>query len=293
MRNLTEANVTEAVLNSVAGTRDPRLKQVIQSFVRHLHAFLREVEPTEEEWLAGIRFLTEVGQTCSALRQEYILLSDVLGATILMDAINHRRSAAATPSSVLGPFYRAGAPLREIDANIAGETPGHPCDVSGTVRTADGRPVAGAELDVWQTAPNGMYEGQDPSLPEMTLRGRFRTSADGAYAFRTLLPVSYPIPDDGPVGKLLKATGRHPYRPAHIHFIVTAEGYEPLVTQVFVDGDGYLESDAVFGVKDALVAAFVRHDSPEEAARRGLAAPFYTMHYDFGLQPAAASSQAA
>jgi len=283
MRNLTEATVTDAVLATLAKTPDPRLREIVASLVRHLHAFVREVEPTEAEWLAGVRFLTAVGQMCDARRQEVILLSDTLGVSILVDAINHRKPAGATASSVLGPFYREGAPDLAPGASIAGTTPGELAIVSGRVTTPEGTPIAGACLDVWQTAPNGLYDVQDPAQPGMNLRGRFRTDAAGRYELRTVKPTSYPIPGDGPVGPMLRALGRHPYRPAHIHFIVSADGYDPVTTMLFVEGDPYLDSDAVFGVKSSLVVNFIRHDAAAEAQARGVTAPFYTVTYDFGL----------
>lgn len=275
MRNLNEANVTDAALGKLENCVDQRLKDVMASLVRHLHGFIQEVEPTEGEWLAGVRFLTEVGQKCDETRQEYILLSDILGASILMDAINHRTPEGATESSVLGPFYREGAPTMERGANIAGDTEGEAVTFRGRVHAPDGRPVEGAVLDVWQTAPNGLYEVQDPNQPDFNLRGKFATDADGAYEFRTVKPVSYSIPDDGPVGNLLKAVGRHTFRPAHVHFIVSADGYEPVVTQLFTEGDEYLESDAVFGVKNSLVVPY--------RSRNG----GHLVEYDFGLQPIA------
>jgi protocatechuate 3,4-dioxygenase beta subunit len=280
MRNLNEHNVTDAVVRQLEGTPDARLKTVLTSLVRHLHGFVREVELTEAEWFAAVQFLTALGRS-----DEYILASDVLGATILVDAINHRKSAGATESSVLGPFYRDGARLLPPPADIAGATPGEAVVVQGRVTRPDGRPVPGALLDVWQTAPNGLYENQDPDQPDMNLRGTLCTDADGRYAFRTVKPVSYSIPHDGPVGQLLRATGRHPYRPAHIHFKLSAPGYEPLTTMLFVEGDPYLDSDAVFGVKSSLVTDFVRHDTPARIAGFDFQPPFWTVDYDFGLQP--------
>jgi catechol 1,2-dioxygenase len=250
-----------------------------------MHAFVREVEPSEAEWLEGIRFLTAVGQKCDTVRQEFILLSDTLGVSMLVDAINHGGATGATESTVLGPFYREGAPDIAPGASIArAPHDGAPCSVRGRVLGARGRPLAGALLDVWQTAPNGMYEGQDPGQPPFNLRGHVRTGADGRFAFETVLPVSYPIPDDGPVGQMLKATGRHPYRPAHIHFIVSAPGHESLTTHLFVKGDKYLLSDAVFGVKDSLVAPFRRRKGKNGKAGCAL-------DYDFRLAPVPAQAK--
>jgi catechol 1,2-dioxygenase len=282
----TETSITESVLRSLAGTPDPRLKTVMTGLIRHLHAFIREVELTEAEWMQAIRFLTRVGQMCDERRQEFILLSDTLGVSMLVDAINHRADGGATESTVLGPFYREGARELPAGASISLDGNGEPAVVSGRVLSTDGTPLAGAVLDVWQGNDNGLYEQQDPDQPDMNLRGRFRTDAEGRYALVAINPVSYPVPDDGPVGQMLRALGRHPYRPAHIHFIVSAEGHAPLTTHLFAKGDPYLASDVVFGTKDSLVVDFVRHDAPEAAARHGVQAPFYKVEYDFVLKPA-------
>lgn len=281
-----EAHITKDVIARIAKTKDERLRQVMTAFISHLHDFIREIEPSEAEWMAAIQFLTATGKKCDDIRQEFILLSDTLGATMLIDAINHRKPRGATESSVLGPFYREGAPEIGRGGSISLRPEGDPCIVRGRVLTPKGEPIKGALLDIWQTAPNGMYEGQDKNQPAFNLRGKIRSNAEGRYEFRTVVPVCYPIPDDGPVGKLLKATGRHPFRPAHIHFIVSAKGYEPVVTQVFADTDAYIKSDAVFGVKDSLVVHFDKHGSKAEAERLGMKAPFYTLDYDFGLAPA-------
>jgi catechol 1,2-dioxygenase len=290
-----EEQITQRVLRSIESAGDPRLKAVFTSLVHHLHAFVRDVEPTEAEWWQAVQFLTLVGQTCDERRQEFVLLSDTLGVSMLVDAINHRSSDAhgahhphgsTTESTVLGPFYRDGARELPYGASISQDGRGEPAVLTGQVRSANGTPLASALLDVWETNESGLYEQQDPTQPEMNLRGRFRTDSQGRYKIRAVKPVSYPIPDDGPVGHMLRALGRHPYRPAHIHFIVSAEGHLPVTTHLFVKGDPYLESDAVFGTKDSLVVDFVRHDSEEEAQRHGVHAPFYTAEYDFVLRPA-------
>ncbi|MCM0043560.1 MAG: intradiol ring-cleavage dioxygenase [Burkholderiaceae bacterium] len=274
MRNLTEHNLTDAVLARLQECDDPRLKQVMDALIRHLHAFVREIEPTPDEWMAGIQFLTATGHQCDNVRQEFILLSDTLGVSILMDAINNRKPAGATESSVLGPFYQDGAPEQDTGADLApGEGPG--VVVSGRVTDLAGRPLANAVLDVWQTAPNGLYHMQDSGAQAFHLCGKVHTAADGSYCFRTLKPVSYAIPTDGPVGHLLGKLGRHPYRPAHIHFIVSAPGFKPVVTQLFAEGDSYLESDAVFGVKHSLVVDIERDGDEWKVA------------YDFVLEPVA------
>ncbi|MGE5145533.1 MAG: intradiol ring-cleavage dioxygenase [Candidatus Eiseniibacteriota bacterium] len=288
MRNLTEANLTDAVIAKFANSTDPRFKEIMTSLVRHLHAFVREVELTEAEWFEGIKFLTETGQKCDDQRQEFILLSDTTGISMLVDAINHRMPSGATESTVLGPFYRAGAPDIEMGGTIAQTEDGDPAYISGRVTSPDGKPIAGALLDIWQTAPNGLYETQDEDQPDYNLRGQLHTDKDGRYAFRTVIPVSYPVPTDGPVGRMLKAMGRHPMRPAHVHFVITAPGYERLATHLFAEGDKYLDSDAVFAVKNSLVVKFEKNDSAEMAKKLGFKqAPFYTTHYDFGLKPAA------
>jgi hydroxyquinol 1,2-dioxygenase len=283
-----EANITESVLRSLAQTDNPRLKTVMTSLITHLHAFIREVELTEAEWMQAIQFLTRVGQMCDERRQEFILLSDTLGVSMLVDAINHRADGGATESTVLGPFYRENARELPAGASISLDGRGEPAVVSGRVLSTDGAPIAGAVLDVWEGNDNGLYEQQDPDQPDMNLRGRFRTDAEGRYKIVAIKPVSYPVPDDGPVGQMLRALGRHPYRPAHIHFIVSAGGHLPLTTHLFSQGDPYLETDVVFGKKDSLIVDFARHDSAEEAATHGVQAPFYTVEYDFVLKPASA-----
>jgi protocatechuate 3,4-dioxygenase beta subunit len=283
MRDFNEQTATAAVLERMSGCRDARLKQIMTSVVTHLHAVVREVEPTMDEWMAAIRFLTETGQKCDDQRQEYILLSDTLGVSMLVDAINHRKPSGATESTVLGPFFVAGAPKKEMGDTISKDGSGDPVHVSGRVLDQTGRPIAGATLDVWQTSSDGHYDIQDPRQPGMNLRGLFTTAADGRFFFRTVKPSSYPIPTDGPVGKMLLALGRHPMRPAHIHFIVGATGFEPVTTHMFVAGDKYLDSDAVFGVKDSLVVDFVAHDDPTAAKRLGLTNPYAVAEHDFTL----------
>lgn len=258
MKDFNESNATQAVIQSFEGCADPRLRQIMTSLVQHLHDFMREVQLTEEEWLAGIEFLTETGQMCSDVRQEFILLSDTLGASCLMDAINHRKPERATESTVLGPFYRPGAPEIDEGENIMRSKMSEsvPCEVRGRVIGVDGEPISGALLDIWQTAPNALYEVQDSGQPDFNLRGKLKTGKDGSYRFATVQPVYYPIPHDGPVGKMLEALGRHPYRPAHIHFIVSAPGYEAVTTQIFDRADPYVDSDAVFGVRSSVLVDF-------------------------------------
>jgi hydroxyquinol 1,2-dioxygenase len=285
MSDNTKEQITQNVLDSIAQTPNTRLKEIMISLIRHLHAFVREVELTEEEWMSGIQFLTRTGQMCTDKRQEFILLSDTLGVSMLVDAINHSLSDEVTESTVFGPFYREGAEELPMGASISKDGRGEPTVVSGRVLSLDGTPIPHALLDVWETNENGLYEQQDPEQPEMNLRGKFYTDNNGRYCFVGIKPVSYSIPDDGPVGKMLSLLGRHPFRPAHIHMIVSAEGYVPVTTHLFVKGDKYLDSDAVFGTKDSLVVDFVYNDSEAAAARYNVTAPFYTVEYTFVLKP--------
>ncbi|QSN64258.1 intradiol ring-cleavage dioxygenase [Caballeronia sp. M1242] len=280
----SDAKLTVQVVASFANTPDLRLRTLMQSLVRHMHAFVRETQLTEQEWLSAIRFLTETGKMCDGVvRQEFILLSDTLGVSMLVDAINHRFASGATDTTVFGPFYIEGMPERAYGENMA-STPGTPAVVHGQVRSTDGTPIAGAVLDVWQTAENGMYSGQDADQPLGNLRGRYRTDAEGRYAITTILPVSYPIPTDGPVGKMLSATGRHPWRPAHLHFMIDAVGHRRLVTHIFDKDDEYLESDAVFGVKTSLTVSFRERAAGDELARRfNVQGPYREANYDFVL----------
>jgi protocatechuate 3,4-dioxygenase beta subunit len=279
-----EERSAEVVGASFAGTPDPRLRQLMTSLVKHLHAFVKEVELTEEEWGFAIDFLTRTGHMSDDVRQEFILLSDVLGVSMLVETINHRTGGTATESTVLGPFHMVESPPRELGADIALDGKGTPCLVSGQVTGPDGEPLAGAVVDVWQTNEDGFYDVQQPDLqPAGNLRGLFTADGDGRFWFRSVVPRYYPIPDDGPVGQLLAATGRHPYRPAHLHFIVSAPGYRPVTTHVFVDDSPYLDSDAVFGVKDSLIRSAPEVDDPIRAAEAGLSNPFRTLTFDLSL----------
>jgi catechol 1,2-dioxygenase len=281
---LSEANSVEAVLSRFENCQNPRLKAVMTSVIRHLHAVVKETEPTFEEWMMAIQFLTKTGQMCDDRRQEWILMSDTLGVSMLVDAINHRKPSGATQTTVLGPFHVEGAPVKSMGDNVNLDGKGPPLVMSGRVLDRQGKPVQGAALDVWQANEEGFYDVQQPGIQaDMNLRGIFTTGSDGAFSFRTARPRYYPVPTDGPVGQLLEALGRHPYRPAHIHFLITAPGYEPLVTHLFVRSDPYLSSDAVFGVKDELIIDFIEHDDPAEAAKQGVGNPFFTATYDFVL----------
>ena len=271
MKTLTENGLTAAALARLAKTSNPRMKQIMTALIRHLHGFVRETALTPAEWKTAIDFLTAVGHITDDKRQEFILLSDTLGVSAMVDLVRHRRLEHGTDSSLLGPFYRDGAPEQPLGASIAGNTPGEAVVVRGRVTDGRGRPLAGAMLDVWQAAPNGKYDIQiqEEHLGGMNLRGRFRTGAEGRDQFRSVKPKSYPVPDDGPVGMLLRAQGRHPYRPAHIHVIVSAEGYEPLITALYIAGDSYIESDAVFGAKSSLTVGFRKSRAAKRQGRTG------------------------
>ena len=285
--DFTEETATAAVEASFAGTADPRLREILASLVRHLHGFVREVEPTFGEWESAVGFLTATGQMCDDQRQEFILLSDVLGVTMLVDAINHRKASAATESTVLGPFHMVESPKRELGDTIDLVATGQPCVVTGQVRSLDGTALAGAQVDVWQADDHGFYDVQQPGgQPAGNGRGLFTCDDEGRFWFRTVTPSAYPIPTDGPVGGLLTATGHHPYRPAHIHLIVAADGHLPVTTHVFVAGSPYLDSDAVFAVKQSLVRDFTEVGDPGQAAAYGVEAPFRHARFDVVLQPA-------
>lgn len=264
MLYFAEETSAETVNARMGQVITPRLAEVMSCLVRHLHAFAKEVHLTQEEWEYGIAFLTKTGQICSGERQEFILLSDTLGLSMLVDAINNRRPPGATENTVFGPFHVENAPIRAMGDNISLDGKGESCRFDGKVLDLDGNPVAGACVDVWSDNADGFYDVQQPGIqPKWNNRGRFITGADGAYSFVGIKPVSYPIPDDGPVGQMLGHLGRHPYRPAHMHYLVTAPGFQRLVTHTFVGGDTYLTSDAVFGVKSTLIAPFERLSGAE------------------------------
>ena len=288
MRDANEHTITDAVLDQFADTPDPRLKTLMQALVRHLHGFVREVEPTFDEWQAAIGFLTRTGQMCSDTRQEFILLSDVLGVSMLVDAVNHRQPAGTTETTVLGPFHVAGAPQPAHGADISGGLPGERLLVEGTVTSADGNPLPGAAVEVWSADQDGFYDVQRTDLDGSALRATFHTDQAGRFHFWTLMPAHYPIPDDGPVGALLAATARHPYRPAHVHFMISAPGHEQLVTHIFAEDSPYLDSDAVFGVKTSLIDAFETKQPGTAPDGRVLDRPWRHLTRRFGLKPAAA-----
>ncbi len=283
MATVNAETITQIVLAASTGGPDKRVRKIMTSLVQHLHAFTRDVGLSEAEWAEGIKFLTRVGQFTDERRQEFILLSDVLGLSMLVTSQSNEKPAECTEATVLGPFYTSDAPKFANGDDISGAASGDPCFVSGTVKGPGGRPVPGARLEVWQADDDGFYDVQ---LGEAAnARGIFTSDTDGRFSFRSILPQSYAIPHDGPVGDLLKILGRHPWRPAHLHFKIEAEGYERLITHVFRSDDPYLDSDAVFGVRASLIADWVRH--PPGCAPEGtiLSVPFYTLAFDFILNP--------
>jgi protocatechuate 3,4-dioxygenase beta subunit len=281
----SEQESAEVVIRSLGDATDPRLREVLSSLVSHIHSFVKDVQLTEAEWDAAIEFLTATGHKCDPTRQEFILLSDVLGVSMLVETINNRAVRDATEQTVLGPFHVVESPARALGDDIALDGKGERCVVVGTVRNVDGEPIPGATIDVWQANAEGFYDVQQPGvIPERNLRGLFTTDSDGAFWFRSIVPRYYPIPDDGPVGELLAATGRHPNRPAHVHFIVDAPGYESVTTHIFVRDSPYLDSDVVFGVKDSLIKDFRHIDDADQAAAYGVAAPFHEVRFDVLLR---------
>ena len=277
MQYFTEQNSVEAVNARMGKDIDPRFQEIMECLTRHLHAFAKEIHLTQEEWSQGIDFLTRVGQTCSGERQEFILLSDTLGLSMLVDAINNRRPSTATENTVLGPFHVENAPIRSMGDSIILDGKGERCLYEGQVLDLDNRPIEGARIDVWSDNADGFYDVQQPDIqPKWNNRGVFITGADGRYSFIGIKPVSYPIPDDGPVGEMLQGLRRHPHRPAHMHYLVTAAGYQNVITHTFVGDDPYLASDAVFGVKSSLIAPFeTMSEGPAE----------WRSHFDFRLVP--------
>lgn len=274
MRNVNQHTITQAVIDRLADTPDPRLKTVLTSLVQHLHDFAREVRLTEQEWLQGIQYLTATGKMCDDKRQEFILLSDVLGLSMLTVSMNNDKPKGCTESTVFGPFHVEGAPHFADGDDLANGAVGKPCEVHGTVKGLNGKPIGGAIVDVWQADADGLYDVQYQGLEEPQARGVLKSNPDGSFNFKTVVAEAYPIPVDGTVGVLLNATKRHPWRPAHLHFMIKAPGYETLVTHVFRNGDKYLDSDAVFGVRQSLVGDWV-------AQKDG----YHTLYFDFVLNP--------
>ncbi len=274
MRNLNQDTITQAVIARLADTPDARLKEIMTGLVQHLHAFAREVRLTEDEWMRGIQFLTATGQKCDDKRQEFILLSDTLGLSMLTVAMNNDKPQGCTEATVFGPFHVEGAPHYANGDDLANGARGEPCLVSGSVHGLDGQPVPNASIEVWQADADGNYDVQYVGLSRHQARGVLQAGEDGRFHFQTIVAEAYPIPVDGPVGDMLRATARHAWRPAHLHFMIKAEGYETLVTHVFRAGDRYLDSDAVFGVRQSLVA-----DWSQQPDGR------YALDFDFVLNP--------
>lgn len=282
----TEQNSAEVVTSRNAQAKDERLAEIMAVVTKHLHAAVKEIEPSQEEWMEAIQFLTSVGHTCTDWRQEFILLSDTLGVSMLVDAINNRKPNGASESTVLGPFHVADAPELPMGANICLDQKGEPMLVKGRIVDTQGKPIKAVKIDVWQANDEGFYDVQQKGIqPDFNLRGVFRTGADGYYHFVGVKPRFYPIPADGPVGKMLGKLGRHPNRPAHLHYILEASGFQSLTTHVFDPDDPYIHSDAVFGVKESLLAKFEWVEDPDRINRAGFDTPFYELVHDFVLAP--------
>jgi hydroxyquinol 1,2-dioxygenase len=290
MREFDEKSITRAVIERLGECDDPRFEHIMTSLITHLHDLVREVKLTEPEWLTAIQFLTDVGKTCTNKRQEYILLSDTLGVSVLVITLNHPADKGSAESTVLGPFYWEGAPDLPRGSDLAEGVKGEPAFYSGRVLGEDGRPLENALLDIWSGDGEGNYDMQIPGETGMKARGRIRTDAEGRYWFRSIRPTFYPVPTDGPVGRMLRKMGRHPFRPGHIHMIVSAPGHLPVTTHLFVAESQYLDSDAVFGMKESLVAQFDRHAPGVGPNGERLETPFYTVKYDFRLRQAGAAA---
>jgi hydroxyquinol 1,2-dioxygenase len=293
MPYVTEQTLTDIALERWSDIPDPRLRQVMTSLVKHIHAFVRDIEPTQAEWATAIDFLTRTGKLCDDKRQEFILFSDVLGVSMLVDALNHRRPSGATPSTVEGPFHIPDAPAMSNGANMAANAPGIPCFCVGRVRGLAGEPVAGATLDLWQTDGDGLYEAQRPEIDGPWMRGIYRTQPDGSYLIRTVAPIAYTIPMDGTVGELMNRTNMSHMRPAHIHFDVNAPGYHGCVTHLFRAGDEWINDDAVYGVKEPLIVDFKKMPAGSKAPSGEIMnEPFYVVSYDFVLERKAQAAAA-
>ncbi|MFD8999548.1 dioxygenase [Streptomyces sp. NPDC059582] len=288
MRDLTSETITEAVISTMRDTKDSRVAEILESLVRHVHAFVREVELTEQEWARGVAFLTRTGQLCTPTRQEFILLSDVLGITMLVDALGNGRPAEATQNSVLGPFFRDDRPQHADAADISGGLPGTPLFFEGRVVNREGAPVAGAAVDVWHSDADGHYDMDVPGQVDPAMRALFRTDETGHFSFRSIRPSSYPIPGDGPVGELMSATSRSLMRPAHVHLLIEAAGFQRVTTMLFPSDDPYLDADPVFGVKESLTESFDRYEADAGPCRELTDEPYTALRRTFVLEPVAA-----
>lgn len=292
MSEYNQTKLMQDVVDAFAGTPEPRLRQLMTALVKHIHAYAREVDLTPDEWLAGLKFLTATGQISHEKRPEFILLSDTLGLSMMVVALAQARASGtvqgateATEATVEGPFYWPGAPDVPLGADIAEGVPGEPAFYMGRVTDTNGKPLAGALLDVWSGDGDGKYDMQLSPNPTMRARGRLRTDAEGRYWFWSIYPTCYPIPDDGPVGDMMRATGRSIYRPGHIHMMISAEGHVPLTTHLFVAGSPYIDQDAVFGKRDSLVVEFDKHAPGKAVDGREMKVPYYSASYDFRLAP--------
>lgn len=291
MQPVNEDNITELAARRWATAHDPRTAEVMAALVRHLHAFAREVRLSEAEWMAAMRWLAATAQISDEKREEFILASDVLGLSMLVVQMNHAFDDEATPATVLGPFHIDGSPPLEYGGDMSDGLPGSPLYITGAVRGLDGSPVAGAVLDVWQADEDGAYESQLPDIDEARLRAKYATRADGTYCLRTIAPKGYSIPMDGPVGDLIGRTDISHFRPAHVHFLINASGYEPLITHLFREGAEYLDTDVVFGTKPELVVAFEHRDPGPTPDGGESAEPWLEARYDFVLQPTTVNQQ--
>ena len=289
-RDLSSDELTRAVLASFAGAGDHRFKEIAESLVRHLHHFVTEVGLTEDEWFKAVDYLTRTGQLSDDNRQEFILLSDVLGVSMLVIGLAHPAVGGATESTVFGPFFVEGSPAIENGGDLGAGAPGQPCFMQGRIVSTTGEPIASATIEVWQADEDGFYDVQLAGLDEPRGRGHLSPDVDGRFSFWSVLPEAYPIPTDGPVGELLAAAGRGPMRPAHVHFMVQAPGYETLTTHVFVAGDDHLDNDAVFGVKSSLIAPFEQHEPGTAPDGRVVGTTYYTLSYDLILAPTRAAA---
>lgn len=292
MRNMTEGELTNTVIDAYEKTPDPRLREIIQSLVRHLHSFVREVQLTEPEWLEGMHFLTRAGRMSVGDRQEVILLSDLFGVSALVNMVSAKVPDGATETTVIGPFFVDDAPEKQWGESVSNTGAGDPLVIRGKVMDLTGAPVAGARVDIWQDDADGFYDIQKENPEQRDLRGWFRTNADGEFLAVTIKPTSYPVPEDGPGGDLTRAANRHPYRPAHVHAMIVADGYQTLITHVFDEDDQYIDSDVVFAVKGSLTHKFIPNGSPDDARRYGVPSPFLEWRPSFKIVPSSASSRA-
>ncbi len=287
MPQFNDTELTAAVIKSFEEVQQPRIKFLMEELVTSLHGFVRKTDLTFAEWEYAIDFLTRVGQKCTPSRQEFILLSDVLGVSMLVDAVNHREREGATETTVLGPFYVGEHKPMPHGTDVSPSLEGEKMFVQGRVTDLAGKPLANVPVDIWHADDDGWYDSQKPDYETAgpSSRGRFITDADGRFYFRTILPCSYPIPTDGPVGQMILDLHRHPMRPAHVHFLVNAPGHEPLVTHVFVEGDKYIDTDVVFGVKNELIAKVEKRTDPTMPDGKPASAPWHLMTYEFRLKP--------